>query len=471
MRVCLVCPPSNFLIDERVFPSLGILRIGAALEQAKIIVDHLDLSGVANYEDATRDYSGGASHFLITATTPQLPAAIRIAHALPKESKKVFGGPHATMVNAAAKKGNTRAQSALKQLLDIFDVVVAGEGDKCAFMALHSKGLIDADDPKSLLWNSSKDFADAPWPARHLIDADSYHYYVSGVRAMSLVGQLSCPYRCSFCGGRNSSTFRQIRKRPWESIVDEMRFLHDTYGVSGMMFMDDELNVNKSIVDLMRGIAAMGIDWRLRGFVKAELFTAEQAESMYAAGFRQLLCGFESAHPKILENIKKIATQEDNTNMLRIAHKHGLQVKALMSFGHPGESEETILTTRDWLLEEKPSDFDCTVITLYPGTPYYDESKCVEEPVYVYETNGDKLYSENMDFTEDVAYYKGLAGAYKAFVWTDYLTRERLAQLRDEVEEEVRSKLDIPYPTSVAELNYSHSMGQGLPSNILRSSK
>ena len=71
----------------------------------------------------------------------------------------------------------------------------------------------------------------------------------------------------------------------------------------------------------------------------------------------------------------------------------------------------------------------------------------------------------------DVAYYKGLAGAYKAFVWTDYLTRERLAQLRDEVEEEVRSKLDIPYPTSVAELNYSHSMGQGLPSNILRSSK
>ena len=68
---------------------------------------------------------------------------------------------------------------------------------------------------------------------------------------------------------------------------------------------------------------------------KAELFTDEQAEAMYAAGFRWLLCGFESAHPIILRNINKKATRSDNTTMLRIAHKHGLKVKALMSVGHP----------------------------------------------------------------------------------------------------------------------------------------
>src|SRR5215472_4390688 len=49
MSVCLVIPPSPFLLDERVFMSLGVLRIASALEQAKAgRVEVLDLSGVSN---------------------------------------------------------------------------------------------------------------------------------------------------------------------------------------------------------------------------------------------------------------------------------------------------------------------------------------------------------------------------------------------------------------------------------------
>jgi len=109
------------------------------------------------------------------------------------------------------------------------------------------------------------------------------------------------------------------------------------------------------------------------------------------------------------------------------------------------------------------------VITLYPGTPYWDNSVCIGEPLYRYETNGDALYSENIDFTKETAYYKGTPGHYKAFVWTDNLSRERLAQLRDQVEDEVRKGLGIPYPTAVAAIAFEHSMGMNLPSNILRS--
>jgi radical SAM superfamily enzyme YgiQ (UPF0313 family) len=217
----------------------------------------------------------------------------------------------------------------------------------------------------------------------------------------------------------------------------------------------------------MRKIKDTGIDWQQRGFVKAELFNEEQAEAMFAAGFRWLLCGFESGHPKILKNIAKNATLEQNTNMLRIARKHGIKVKALMSCGHPGDSEETILATRDWLLKEKPDDFDLTIITVYPGTPYFDESVCVGEPVYRYETNGDVLYSENTDFHRDMQYYKGSPGEYKSYVWTAHLSREDICRLRDEVEAEVRAKLSIPYPSSAAPINFDHSMGMG--PTILRS--
>ena len=452
--------------------SLGILKVGAVLEQAGYAVDHLDLTGVANYEDAVRDYMGEASHYLVTATTPQLPAALRV-QALLKEShpsaRFVLGGPHATLVHAAARKGNVRAVDALSRLVGEFGTVVAGDGEKAVFPALSQKGVIDADNPMCDLWQTSKDFAESRWPNRSLVDVDSYKYSVDGVRALSVVSQLGCPFECSFCGGRNSSMLRRIRSRPADSVIAELMSLHNTYGVTGMMFYDDELNVNRGMVDLMRKIKDTGIDWRLRGFVKAELFTQEQAEAMYAAGFRWLLCGFEAAHPRILRNINKKATVEDNSRMLQIAHNSGLKVKALMSVGHPGESEETVLATRDWLLSEKPDDFDCTVITVYPGTPYNDEATHLEGSTYVYETHGDRLYFEDIDFATEPAYYKGKPGDYHAFVWSDYLDRKRLAQLRDEVEDEVRRKLGIPYPSAAEAIAYEHSIGQNLPPRILRS--
>jgi radical SAM superfamily enzyme YgiQ (UPF0313 family) len=471
MTICLVTPPSPFLLDERVFPALGILRVAAVLEAAGHKVDHLDLCGVTNPEQVVRDYEG-ATIFGITATTPQIPAALRIGEILKEKGKTIIGGPHPTLIHAAAKRGSERAQAALKHLLENFDTVVAGDGEKAIFTALYSRGLVDADDPKGILWNTSKDFMESPFPARHLVDMDSYHYRIDGAKATSMIAQLGCPFHCKFCGGRNSPMLRQIRVRPADSVVEEMMRLHENYGMSGIMHFQDELNVShKGLIDLMLKIKETGIPWQQRGFVKAELFNEEQAEAMYAAGFRWLLCGFEAAHPKILKNIAKNATLEDNTRMLRIAHKHGIKVKALMSAGHPGESEETILATRDWLLEEKPDDFDVTIITVYPGTPYFDESVCVEEPVYKFTTNGDALYSESVDFHHDMQYYKGAPGAYKSYVWTDHISRERLCELRDDVEDEVRTKLGIPYATGAAAINFEKSMGQGLPSTILRSSR
>jgi anaerobic magnesium-protoporphyrin IX monomethyl ester cyclase len=468
VKVCLVTPPSPFLLDQRVFMSLGILKVGAVLEDAGVTVDHLDLTGVENFGEAAKDYSG-ADMYAITATTPQIPAAVEVRRAL--GGKAILGGPHATLVHAAAKRGNERARKAMNGLLSEFDVVVAGDGEKAIFEALHTRGLVDADDPKSVLWQTSKDFTESPWPARHLVDVSSYHYSVDGHPALSLVGQLGCPFACNFCGGRNSAMLRRIRSRSADNVVAEMVHLHNTYGVTGAMFYDDELNVNRGLLELLRKIKATGIDWRLRGFVKSELFDEEQAEAFYDAGFRWLLCGFEAAHPRILRNINKKATVEDNTRMLRTAHTHGLKVKALMSAGHPAESPESMYAIRDWLIQKKPDDFDLTTITEYPGTGYYDESVHIGDGVYRFEVNGDALYSEDVDFTKQLAYYKGGMGNYQSFVWTDYIDRHEIVRLRDEIERDVRSTLNIPYPSSATAVNFEHSMGMNLPPSILRSTK
>ncbi len=196
---------------------------------------------------------------------------------------------------------------------------------------------------------------------------------------------------------------------------------------------------------------------------------------MYRAGFRWILAGFESGSPKILTNMNKKATIQDNVRCMEIARRHHLRVKALMSVGHPGESEETIGQTHRWLLDVRPDDFDVSIITAYPGTPYYD--RAVQYPkrdnvwVYTYRETGDRLYSLDVDFNQVADYYKGNPdGGYHSYVFTDYLAPAQLTSLRDFVERDVRKKLGINFNPSALARRYEHSMGQfgGLPSGILR---
>jgi hypothetical protein len=275
-----------------------------------------------------------------------------------------------------------------------------------------------------------------------------------------------------------SPFLRRVRTRSSENIVREMVHLYHTYGVTGFMLYDDELNVNPKITSLMSLIAntqrQLGVEFRLRGFIKAELFTDEQAAAMYEAGLRWILVGFESGHPRILENIQKKASREDNSRCLDIARKHNLKVKALMSLGHPGESEETIQATRDWLVEVRPDDFDATVITTYPGTPYFDEAVETSAGIWTYscQKSGDRLHSVEVDYRQVAEYYKGVPGEYTAFVYTDALTSEQLVSCRDWLESDVRKTLSIPFNSANPGLKYEHSMGQHtLPSTILRTSR
>lgn len=482
--IALVIPPSAFLLDERCFPSLGVLKVAASLEARGYPVEMVDLSGVADYEGAIAVHArqSHATAYGITATSPQIPAAARVATAIREArpgAKLILGGPHVTVTLAAVKRETTsgRAHRALEQLLERFDVLVAGDGEGAIVPALgFERGIIDADDPKGALFLTGARLAETSMPARHLLDLSTYHYAIDGHPATPLIAQLGCPYECSFCSGRASPMLRRVRTRPTEQIVAEVEYLFHAYGYTGIMFFDDELNVSRTMVDLMRGLAALqdrlGIELRLRGFVKAELFTAEQASAMFEAGFRWLLCGFESGHPEILENIQKKATLADNDRAVDLAREAGIKVKALMSIGHAGESPETVEATRAWLLRTRPDDFDVTVITPYPGSPYFDRATESAPGVWTFTAkSGDRLHMDEVDYIHETRAYKGIPGEYVSLVWTDALAREELVHLRDDVEADARAKLGIPYNAGAPGIRFEASMGQTkLPPSILRTS-
>ena len=316
--VCLITPPSAFLLDERVFVSLGVLKVAASLEAQNYRVNFLDLSGVENFLAPLEDYLTVCQDAAvgITTTTPQLPSVMRIAETIRRlrpDLKLILGGPHVTLVYSAkkleAKRGiaNGRGHRSAAQLEAAFDVLCSGDGELAIFEALKDDApkMVDGDDPKGGLFLTDQMFTEGPMPARHLVDLKSYRYSIEGHRATSLIAQLGCPFGCGFCGGRNSKSLRQIRNRDTDSILQEVEHLHVEHGYTGFMFYDDELNVSKSFVELMNGLsdlqARLGADFRLRGFVKSELFTqgagrGDVPRRLPLAAVR--LRGRQRAHPR-----------------------------------------------------------------------------------------------------------------------------------------------------------------------------
>lgn len=459
-----------------MFAPIGVLKVASALDAVGRLDGLLDLAGKSGQAESLllgEVVRTGARSVGFTCTTPQLPSVVSLSRFVRSLGlSSVLGGPHGTLVHSAWKREKKlgvqgRATRAWNQLLSEFDTVVAGDGEKAVVDASNGgMSVIDADSPSSPYWMSEHDLDSAPFPPRHLLDIPSYKYEIDGHRSLSLIAQLGCPFNCGFCGGRESGMLRVARFRSADSVVNEVRHLFETYRVTGFMFYDDELNISQpSLLELMDKLErlqrSLNVEFRFRGFVKAQLFNSVQAHAMYRAGFRWLLVGFESGDTRILANINKKSTLAQNTACLVAARSAGLKVKALMSVGHPGETYESLNATARWISEQRPDDFDLTVITCYPGTPYYDRATKMENGDWVYScANGDRLYQVDVDYTTTMDYYKGVPGVgYHSYVYTDKLSPTDIVKWRDRAEEEMRAQLGLQ---SRSASRYDHSMGQGI---------
>jgi len=444
----LIIPPSDFLEDEKVFPNLGILRIAAYLEQQNVEFRVLDLLGKSLDESLKILDEDDSDVYGITSTSPQISIVMKIGSFLKSKNKKIIiGGPHVTMLYSSYLAGSPRVW--VDDLEKTFDTIVIGDGEKAILIALKTFPKIINSEKEPGLFLTNEEYEKLPFPARHLIDLNSYHYYIDGERTTSLISQMGCPFGCNFCGGRLTKTFRQIRTRSIKSVMKEIDFIYTTYGYKGFMFYDDELNVNSTaflslLTHLIDYQKAHNVKFKLRGFVRSDLLTQKQADKMIEAGFEWLLVGFESGSNRILKNMNKKTTVDINTKCCEIARKSGLKIKALMSIGHSGESFESIKETEEWIEKINPDEVDFTIISVYPGTPYFDYSEwIVKEKAWRFTSNEqpeELLFSDDIDFSEESAFYKGKLGEYKSFVYTNFLTRENLVNERDRLEIKFRRR-------------------------------
>ena len=189
-----------------------------------------------------------------------------------------------------------------------------------------------------------------------------------------ILSSRGCPFKCSFCASKmmwgHKVTYKSI-----DRIIIEMSNVYERFHTDYFTFWDETFTANnKRLTEfcLKYDIPAL---WRCD--TRADSITDDMISMMRAAGCGQMSIGLESGDNEILRSVNKGETTEDFKRAAEILNRHAIQWKAYMIIGFPGDTEETILSSIEFVKSLQPFRITLSFFTPYQGTDLYDETKAL----------------------------------------------------------------------------------------------
>jgi hypothetical protein len=217
----------------------------------------------------------------------------------------------------------------------------------------------------------------------------------------------------------NTPLFWQFRYR-WRSgknVLEEVKELYYKHGVKVFTFNDDAFPVSKTqCLDFCKGVVEEGMQIAWKSDTRADVIDDEMAYWMKKSGCFMVAIGIESGSEKIRQTISKNLDINKAKETIKVLKKHGILAYVLLMVGNIGETTETILETKQFLIETQP-DIATWVngVLLCPQTEIFKIAKqqgLVDESYFLHKTNGLPIYYGEHSQT-DLSRLSGLLDGWK----------------------------------------------------------
>ena len=403
MKVCLVSPllQHNYLLGDisAKYPPLGLGYIAAVLEKEGHEVKIIERKLLVNYSDEPQKYLKEADRKTkedllafnpdivgITSTTPAVMDAFRVARLVKRLDNKiltVIGGSHPS----------TMAEYTLKQC-DELDIVCRGEGE---FVMLEIANCVEHRQIKGISYRnngvvSSNEDRDSfeeldkmPYPARHLFDAKFYFSEDVAVmrgtimRGATIFTARGCPFRCAFCLSTHLARLvngKYTRFHSPEYIANEIEFLIDRYRINAINILDDMFAINKKrAISICEMFIGRGLHKKIKYNVnlRVDSVDAELLKILKESGCINIVYGCESGSEHTLKLMKKNTTVYKNIEAIELTKKAGITCDVNILIGIPGETEDDLIETINFLKKTRPDKIRVAKLYPLPGTPVFIE--------------------------------------------------------------------------------------------------
>jgi radical SAM superfamily enzyme YgiQ (UPF0313 family) len=191
-----------------------------------------------------------------------------------------------------------------------------------------------------------------PRPAYQLLPSlQPYHTGVMEGPFTVIQTSRGCPYTCSFC------SFGKLpyRKRAIEQVVAELEWLKAEHGLKSFLFFDDVLTLDKARTEkLMRLMIDKKLDLEWVACTRADTVSKELLQLMRQAGCREIAFGIESGSDQVLEDTTKGVTKDEIRQAAKWCHEVGILFYGLAIIGLPGETEQSVQDTIEFINEIQP---------------------------------------------------------------------------------------------------------------------
>jgi len=325
----------------------------------------------------------------VTATTPQVPSAYLLLKKIRLNNPSiltVMGGIHASVMSNEA--------------LEYADVVVVGEGEKAFLKIVEDLYIRNIKNQGIIEGETVENLDELPSPAFNLIDMKRYFQLLSfcGKKspAIGITSSRGCPFRCKFC----YNSFRKTKVRYFSAnrIVNEIEYFKNEYGISNVVFTDDDFLTNKErLLNLLSEFEKR----KMLGWVKwacqarVQVINENILLLAKAAGCVRISSGFENRNQRILSYLKNnTTTLQQQDKAIQIAKKVGVTMGGSIILGTPSETLQEMKNTIKWFEETPDVAFlGINNITPYPGTPIWQ--LCQKNGLLPKDIDYEKLVSDN----------------------------------------------------------------------------